>query len=304
MIRRFLPVVSALAAGLARAAAIVAVTFFLCRVMPGDVVDILGLEGGLTDAQQAEMRASLGLDRPIVMQFFDWVGHALAGDFGRSVRFDRPVAEMLIAAAPVTIELALGAFLLGTLLAFGLAVAATATRSRALDTVIDGLNIWSIAMPTFCAGVLGILLFSLKLGWLPVIGSLVLPIAIIGLDCAGQIVKLVREDLAEAVMLPHVRTARAKGLGPLRIALAHVAPVAAPIALVLSGLVLSGLVAGTLTMEILFGLPGIGSLMLNAVHGRDLPVVLAAVTVVAVALVAINTAVDALHRLIDPRVGR
>lgn len=304
MTARFLPVLFALLTGLARAAAIVAVTFFLCRVMPGDVVDVLGLEGGLTDAQQDAMRAALGYDQPIVAQFFDWLSRALAGDFGRSVRFDRPVAEMLIHAVPVTARLALGSFVVAVGLALGLAVAATATRSRLLDAAIDGLNIWSISVPTFCAGVLGILVFSLWLGWLPVIGSLVLPIAIIGLDSAGQIVKLVREDLAEAMMLPHVRTARAKGLAPLRIALAHVMPVAAPIALVLSGLVLAGLVSGTLTMEILFGLPGIGSLMLNAVHGRDLPVVLASVTVIAVAIVAINTLVDVLHRLIDPRVGR
>lgn len=301
---RWLPVLFALLAGLARAVGIVVVTWFLCRVMPGDVVDVLGLEGGLSEVQQAEMRVSLGYDRPIVVQFFDWARHALAGDFGRSVRFDRPVADMLASAAPVTIELALGSFVVGVALALGLAIAATSMKSRLLEAAVDGLNIWSIAVPTFCAGVLGIIVFSLWLGWLPVIGSLILPIIIIGLDNAGQIVKLVREDLAEAVMLPHVRTARAKGLSPWRIAVVHVLPVAAPIVLVLSGLVLSGLVAGTLTMEILFGLPGIGSLMLNAVHGRDLPVVLAAVTVVAVALVAINTLVDALHRLIDPRVNR
>lgn len=301
---RWLPVLFALLAGLARAVGIVVVTWFLCRVMPGDVVDVLGLEGGLSEAQQADLRVSLGYDRPIVVQFFDWARHALAGDFGRSVRFDRPVADMLASAAPVTIELALGSFVVGVALALGLAIAATSMKSRLLEAAVDGLNIWSIAVPTFCAGVLGIIVFSLWLGWLPVIGSLILPIIIIGLDNAGQIVKLVREDLAEAVMLPHVRTARAKGLSPWRIAVVHVLPVAAPIVLVLSGLVLSGLVAGTLTMEILFGLPGIGSLMLNAVHGRDLPVVLAAVTVVAVALVAINTLVDALHRLIDPRVNR
>ncbi|MDR3495443.1 MAG: ABC transporter permease [Ancalomicrobiaceae bacterium] len=301
---RWLPVLFALLAGLARAVGIVVVTWFLCRVMPGDVVDVLGLEGGLSEAQQADLRVSLGYDRPIVVQFFDWAQHALAGDFGRSVRFDRPVADMLASAAPVTIELALGSFVVGVALALGLAIAATSMKSRLLEAAVDGLNIWSIAVPTFCAGVLGIIVFSLWLGWLPVIGSLILPIIIIGLDNAGQIVKLVREDLAEAVMLPHVRTARAKGLSPWRIAVVHVLPVAAPIVLVLSGLVLSGLVAGTLTMEILFGLPGIGSLMLNAVHGRDLPVVLAAVTVVAVALVAINTLVDALHRLIDPRVNR
>lgn len=300
--RRLWPVFSTLLRGTLQAAAIIVVTFVLCRVMPGDVVDVLGLEGGLTGEQQAAMRHALGLDQPVWKQLYDWVAQALGGDFGTSIRFSRPVASMLVNAVPVTLKLATGSFVVGLVLALGLAIAATSTRLRLIDGLVDGLNIWSIAVPTFCAGVVGILLFSLWLNWLPVIGSFVLPILIIGLDNAGQIVKLLREELREAVSLPHVRTARAKGLSPLRVAVAHILPAAAPVALALSGLVLAGLVAGTLTMEVLFGLPGIGSLMLNAVYGRDYPVILAAVTTIAVSLVAINTLVDVLQRLIDPRV--
>lgn len=289
--------------GLVQAACIVALTFFLCRVMPGDVVDVLGLEGGLTADQQVEMRRALGLDQPLLSQFVTWVSHALQGDFGRSLRFDQPVSDMLANALPVTLRFAFLSFAFGVGLALLLAIAATAFRSRWLDGLIDGINIWSIAVPTFCAGFAAILIFSIWLGWLPVIGGLLMPVIIIGLDNAGQIVKSLREELKEAVMLPHVRTARAKGLSPWRIAIAHVLPAAAPIMLALSGLALGGLVAGSLTMEVLFALPGIGSLTLNAIHGRDYPIILAAVTVIAVALVLINTVIDILHRLIDPRLA-
>lgn len=300
---RAIAVLASLLRGLAQAAFIVMLTFFLCRVMPGDVVDVLGLEGGLTAEQQAEMRHSLGLDQPLARQFANWVGQALSGDFGRSIRFDRPVGEMLATALPVTARLAALSFCFGVGLALLLAVAATARPSRRLDAVIDGVNTWSIAVPTFCAGVAAILVFSIWLGWLPVIGGLLVPVLVIGLDNAGQIVKSLREELREAVMLPHVRTARAKGLTPWRIASAHVLPAAMPVMLALSGLVLGGLVAGSLTMEVLFALPGLGSLTLNAIHGRDYPIILAAVTLIAVALVAINTIVDMLHRLIDPRLA-
>ena len=300
---RIVAVLASLLRGLLQAALIVMLTFFLCRVMPGDVVDVLGLEGGLTAEQQAEMRHSLGLDRPLPLQFADWVGHALSGDFGRSIRFDRPVGEMLGAALPVTAKLAALSFCLGVALALLLAIAATARPSRWLDAAIDLVNTWSIAVPTFCAGVAAILVFSIWLGWLPVIGGLLVPALVVGLDNAGQIVKPLGEELREAVLLPHVRTARAKGLSPWRIAFAHVLPAAMPVVLALSGLVLGGLVAGSLTMEVLFALPGLGSLTLNAIHGRDYPIILAAVTLIAVALVAINTIVDMLHRLIDPRVS-
>jgi peptide/nickel transport system permease protein len=145
--------------------------------------------------------------------------------------------------------------------------------------------------------------FSVWLGWVPILGNLLFPILILGIDKAGQIVKPLYEELSEASTAAHVRTARAKGLNPLRIAVFHLLPTGVPVALAMSGLVLAGLVAGTLTMEVLFGLPGVGSLMLNAIHGRDYPVIQAAIVVIAVALVIINATMDLLHRALDPRVA-
>jgi peptide/nickel transport system permease protein len=300
---RFLPIILTIVRGIGQAIGIVVLIFLLCRVVPGDVVDVLGIEGGLTNEQAAAMRQELGLDKPLVVQFTDWVVRALHGDFGNSLLFHTPVSDMLMHALPVTAQLASMSFLIGLGLALLLAVAATSTRSLFLDFTINAVNIWSIAAPTFCVGFIGILIFSIWLGWLPVLGSIGMAIVIIGLDIAGQVVKPLREELKEAVNLPHVRTARAKGLAPSQIAISHILPATSPIVLALSGLILTGLVSGSITMEVLFGLPGIGSLMLNAIHGRDYPVIMAAITVVAVSLVVINTVVDLISRLIDPRIS-
>lgn len=293
-----------LAGTLAQALGIIILVFFLVRIVPGDPVDLMALQGDLSAAQAEAMRRDLSLDQPILAQFAEWAGNALQGDFGQSLRFNRPVSEMLLAALPTTLVFAAWSFVVGIFIAFGLSVSAAMTESRTLEALVNLVNIWSIALPTFCIGVVGILIFSIWLGWLPVLGSLVLPVIIIGIDNAGQIVKPLFEELREASSSAHVRTARAKGLSPPRIALLHLLPTAVPVALALSGLVLAGLVAGTLTMEILFGLPGLGSLTLNAIHGRDYPVIQAAIVVIALALVLINALADMLHSLIDPRPAR
>ncbi|ESR24917.1 ABC transporter permease [Lutibaculum baratangense] len=294
--------------GLARmslqAIGIVVLVFFMCRIVPGDAVDRLALEGNLTAAQETRLRAEMGLDRSLPVQFADWAGSALQGDFGVSLRYHRPVSEMLANALPSTLRLAFLSFLVGLAIAVGIAVAAVMTGSRWLAGLVNLVNVWAIALPTFCVGVIAILVFSIWLGWLPVLGGLLMPVMIIGIDNAGQIGKPLFEELREAATSAHVRTARAKGLRPWRIALFHLLPTALPVALAMSGLVLAGLVAGTLTMEILFGLPGLGSLMLNAIHGRDYPVVQAAITVAAVGLVVVNALIDLVHHTIDPRLSR
>ena len=304
MTARFVDLGTSLARMLLQAAGIVVLVFVLCRVVPGDAVDRMALEGGLTTQQESALRAEMGLDRTLAAQFVDWAGDAVRGDFGTSLRYQRPVSGMLATALPSTLKLAVFSFAVGLALAIGLAVAATMTGSPWLSGLVNFVNVWSIALPTFCVGVIAILVFSIWLGWLPVLGGLLMPILIIGIDNAGQIGKPLFEELREAATSAHVRTARAKGLGPLRIALFHLLPTALPVALAMSGLVLAGLVAGTLTMEILFGLPGLGSLMLNAIHGRDYPVVQAAITVAAVGLVVINALIDIVHRAVDPRLAR
>ena len=292
---------SELGKGLVQCAAIVTLTFIFCRTIPGDAVDVLGIEGGLTAEQALEMRREMGLADPWFVQFFHWLDAALNGDLGTSLRFGRPVAELIANALPVTLKLAGASFALGTALALAIALYSVIRQKSWGQRWVEILNTWSISMPTFCAGAIFILIFSIWLGWLPVLGSFILPVVIMALDNGGQIVKPLSEELKESASLPHIRTARAKGLSPLRIAIYHILPNTTGILLSLSGLVLGSLVAGTLTMEILFGLPGLGSLTLNAIHGRDTPVVLACVAFIAVSLVLINTAVDILRQMADPR---
>jgi peptide/nickel transport system permease protein len=289
---------------LLQALGIIVFVFVAVRVVPGDAVDVLAVQGDLTEAQEAAKRRELGLDRPLLVQFVDWAGSAIEGDFGQSMRFGRPVADMLLAALPTTLTFSALSFAVGLALSFGLAIAAALWPGRLTEGAVELVNVWSIALPTFCVGVIGILIFSIWLGWLPVIGGLVLPVLIIGIDNAGQIVKTLAEELREAATAAHVRTARAKGLSPLRVVVLHLLPTAVPVALALAGLVLAGLISGTITMEVLFGLPGLGSLIVNAIHGRDYPVIQAAMVVVALSLVVINAAADILLRLVDPRPGR
>jgi len=301
VLHRLAPLAVTLARMLAQVAGIVVIVFLLARFIPGDAVDVKGIEGDLSAAQQEQMRHELGLDRPVPEQLAAWSWQVVRGDFGDSIRFGRPVSDMLATALPMTLIFTALAFAVGLTLALAVAVGAVTTGSRVLRSLVDLFNVWSIALPTFCVGVVGILVFSIWLGWLPVLGSMALPVIIIGIDSAGLIVKPLHEELREAATSAHVRTARAKGLAPWRITLRHLLPTAVPVMLALSGLVLTSLVAGTLTMEVLFGLPGVGSLLLNAIHGRDYPVIQAAILVVAVALVVINAATDLLHRQIDPR---
>jgi peptide/nickel transport system permease protein len=173
-----------------------------------------------------------------------------------------------------------------------------------LPALVERLNLWSIALPTFCVGLAAILVFSVWLGWLPVIGQWLSPVLILALDIAGQVVKPLHEDLKEAATANHIRTARAKGLAPARVVLRHLLPNALTTVVALSGLILAGMIGGTLTMEVLFGLPGLGTLAFQAISGRDYPVIQAVVLVFAFGVVVVNGLADLAQRALDPRLRR
>ncbi|CAH2602923.1 ABC transporter permease [Rhodovastum atsumiense] len=299
---RYWPVLAGLLRALALISAIVVIVFLLIRAVPGDAVDVLAAQGDLTARQQAALRTELGLDATLAGQLRRWVAHAATGDLGQSLRFGRPVAAMVTQALPTTLGFAAAAFAFGFALALLLAVGALLAPRSPLPALVEAVNLWSIAVPTFVAGIVAILVFSIWLGWLPVIGNLPVPIVVLGLDIAGQLAKPLLEELREARLAPHVRAAHARGLHPLRIVLRHVLPAALPVLLALASVSLASLIGGTLTMEALFGLPGLGSLVLNAVNGRDYPVLQAVIIVLALGVVLVNAVADLARRLIDPRV--
>ncbi|MCX7370046.1 MAG: ABC transporter permease [Alphaproteobacteria bacterium] len=285
-------------------AGIAIAVFLLIRIVPGDVVDSMALEGSLDDEAIAALRAELGLDAGTLTQFRIWVSRALVGDFGNSLRFDRPASELILAALPTTLGLAALALAAGLALGIVMAAAAALWPGSALPSLVEILNLWSIALPTFCVGLAAILVFSVWLGWLPVIGQWLSPILILAVDIAGQVAKPLHEDLKEAATASHIRTARAKGLSPARIVLRHLLPNALTTVVALGGLILAGLIGGALTMEVLFGLPGLGTLAYQAISGRDYPVIQAVVLVFAVGVVMVNWATDAIQRSLDPRLRR
>ncbi len=169
---------------------------------------------------------------------------------------------------------------------------------------MEALNLWSIALPTFCVGLASILVFSVWLGWLPVIGQWISPVLILGIDIGGQVAKPLYEDLKETSTAAHIRTARAKGLSPARIVLRHLLPNALTTVVALGGLILAGMIGGALTMEVLFGLPGLGTLAYQAISGRDYPVIQAVVLFFAAGVVMVNGLTDLLQRVFDPRLRR
>ena len=285
-------------------AGIAIAVFLLIRIIPGDVVDSMALEGSLDDDAIAALRAELGLDAGTLTQFRIWVSRALVGDFGNSLRFDRPASALILAALPTTLGLAALALAAGLVLGVVMAAAAALWPRSALPSLVEILNLWSIALPTFCVGLAAILVFSVWLGWLPVIGQWLSPVLILAVDIAGQVVKPLHEDLKEAATASHIRTARAKGLSPARIVLRHLLPNALTTVVALGGLILAGLIGGALTMEVLFGLPGLGTLAYQAISGRDYPVIQAVVLVFAVGVVMVNWATDAIQRSLDPRLRR
>lgn len=282
-------------------AGITVLVFVLVRVVPGDVVDVLAIEGGLTEDQAQLMRTELGLTVSWFDQFRAWCIGALQGDFGESLRFRVPALDLVWQAIPVTLQLAAASLLFGFVLAVVVVLCATLWPRSVFVSIVDILNIWSIAVPTFCAGLIAILVFSLWLGWLPVIGNVLIPVIILGIDAAGQIVKPLHEEMKELGTAAYVRTARAKGIHPLRIIAFHVLPSAAPVLLAMTGLIAASFIGGALTMEVLFGLPGVGSLTFNAINGRDYPLIQAVVLFLAVSVILINFATDLAQRLIDPR---
>jgi peptide/nickel transport system permease protein len=278
--------------------------FFLVRATPGDITDYYAARGDYSAEALAELRTDLGLDSSMAVQFQRWITHATHGELGESMRYGSPVSTMLTEALPHTLDLAVLSLAAGLALGIGLAILALAYPRLRLGALIEAINVWSIAVPTFCTGALTILVFSIWLKWLPIRGQMLLPVLILGLDIAGQISKPLYEELKETTRAGFVRTARAKGLSPWRVTWRHILPNCLSQVIALSGVILGSLVGGTLTMEALFAQPGLGGMTLEAILSRDYPVIQAAVMTIAAFIVLANLAMAALQRWADPRLAK
>lgn len=285
-----------------------ALTFAMLHLVPGDpVTAILGRQA-VSAERIAALRTQLGLDQPLLVQYASYVGGALQGDFGRSIRSERSVVAMIAEAAPSTLQLALAALLFAVVVGFSLGLLAAVCRNRWPDYLVTTAAVGGISIPSFWLGMLLILFFSVWLGWLPSVTSqgdwrgLILPAVTLGVAEAAVIARVVRSSVVEALNQEYMRTATAKGLPPLRRLLSHALPNALILVVTVVGLQAGFLLAGSVVVETVFARPGLGRLAISAINNRDFPVVQGVVLVTAAAYVVINTFTDLLYAALDPRV--
>jgi peptide/nickel transport system permease protein len=282
------------------------VVFVLVRIVPGDPARLmLGMEASEEAVQAA--RAQFGFDRPLYVQYVQFVGGALRGDLGQSVRFRRPVGDLLRESFPATLELALAATVIALLLAVPAGIYAAVHRDGVLDRLLMAGALIGQAMPIFWLGIMLITLFSVRLGWLPTSGrgslaQLIMPSVTLSTYVMALLARLTRSNMLDVLREQYVRTARAKGLRETVIVHKHALMSAAlPIVTVL-GLQVGALLSGAVVTETVFNWPGIGTLALRAIQQRDYPVVQGVVLVSAALFVLINGMVDLAYRYLDPRV--
>lgn len=304
LVQTLVPIGADIFRSLMVAAGIVVFSFFLIRMIPGDIVDVMGIEGTLTYGQQDAMRESLGLDVGWWQQFTAWLGMVAGGDFGASLRYGTPILDLLRVAMAPTLILGASALAIGLTLGIGLPVLACVFPRSIFVGLVQVITLWSIVVPTFSIGILSVIVFAVWLGWIPAIGNIMVPAIILGMDTAGTLAKMLHEDMVDTERAAFVRTARAKGLSRWRIVLRHILPNALTVVVALFGILLAGALTGAITMEVVFGLPGLGTLTLQAIQGRDYPVVQAVVIWLGLTVVIANLISDLVQRALDPRIGR
>jgi peptide/nickel transport system permease protein len=263
------------------------------------------------DASQADIAAyskAMGFDQPFWWQFLRFAGHLLTGDFGRSWRFQEPALPLVLSRLPATLELALAATALSLAIALPVGILSAVRKDTRLDGISMVAALLGQSVPGFWLGLMLILIFAVELRWLPTSGRqglqyLVLPALSLGLALAGRNARLVRSCMLEVLNEDYIRTARAKGLPEWRVILKHALKNALLPILTVLGLEFGSLLGGTIITETVFAWPGIGLLAVQAISGRDYPVVQAVVVVGSLSFVLINLAVDLLYTKLDPRIS-
>jgi peptide/nickel transport system permease protein len=291
------------------------VTFSLIRLVPGDPVAVaLGPDSRARPEDVAAIRAAFGLDEPPPVQYVRWMGHVLSGDLGKSFRSGRSLTEELALRLPVTIELTVLAAVLGLVPALLVGVLAAVKRNSGADYVATVSTLVGISVPNFLLATLLVLAFSLWLRWLPPLGyvelnrdplgnlrTMILPALSLGLPFAAIMMRITRSSILEVLGQDHVRVARAKGLRSTSVLSRHVLRNASIPVITVAGIQIARLLGGAVIVETIFGLPGVGRYVFEAIGTRDYPVVQGVTLVVALAFVLVSLIVDLLYTVVDPR---
>ncbi len=309
--------------------------FAMIRLIPGDPVELLVGERGMTAERHAQLRAGLGLDKPLLVQYASYIGGVLQGDLGKSIVTKRPVSEEFFTLFPATVELSLCALLFAVLLGLPAGIIAAVRRGSMFDHSVMGVALTGYSMPIFWWGLLLIILFSGILGWTPVSGRisllfyfdavtgfmlidsllsgqegafistlshLVLPTIVLGTIPLAVIARQTRSAMLEVLNEDYVRTARAKGLAPLRVIGLHALRNALIPVVTVIGLQVGVLFSGAVLTETIFAWPGIGKWLIDSISRRDYPSVQGGILLIATTVIIVNLAVDLVYGLINPRI--
>ena len=288
---------------------ITVLSFTLIHLAPSDPVSVrLSLGGIAVDpVTAAQMRTELGLDRPLPIQYGDWLMRFLHGDMGISYRSDRPVAAMLLQALPYTLAIAASAMLLTLLISLPLGIAIAAYRNSALDCIVRFLTFIGNAVPSFIVGILLMFLFSYQLGWIPVLAGnspvgMVLPTAALALIMSARYIRQIRAATLDELAKDYIIGLRARGITERRILFGNVLKNIMGIVITLTAISVGSLLGGVVIIETLFSRPGVGSLLMTAINSRDYPVIQAAVVWMVLAYFVVNLLADLSYRRFNPRV--
>ena len=288
--------------------------FSLIHLIPGDPVTVMLGQEATPEVKQA-LRHELGLDQPLVLQYFVWLGRVVRGDLGRSLVDRTSVFDQIRLRLPATIELAIGAFLIALLIAIPAGVLSSVRRGSVADHASTVLALGGLSLPSFWLAMLLIIVFAVKLQWLPASGyvpffenpranlaAMILPMFATGIRESAFLMRMLRSSMLEVLHADYVRTARAKGLRERAVVLRHAMRNGLVPVVTSSGLTIAGLLGGLVITESIFSIPGFGRLIVDAIFQRDFITVQGAILVSAVLVVLVNLVVDLLLVVIDPRI--
>ena len=294
---------------------VVTLVFILTRLIPGDPAGIIAGHQLATEERIQKIRSELGLDKPIAVQYSIWLSRAVRGDFGTSIFFNQPVNEVVLSRLPVTMSLAFLSLALAIALSVPLGILAATRRNSTADAATMVFSVLGISFPPFWLGFILILLFSVTLRWLPTSGYrpwsmgidqwfryLILPSVSLCLSQIALLTRTTRASMLEVLSKEYITTARAKGLGGLRVIYGHALQNAMISVVAVAGLAFAVILGGSIIIESVFALPGVGRLVVNAALRRDYPVIQGSVTYLVGISLLVNLLVDLSYAVINPRI--
>jgi peptide/nickel transport system permease protein len=285
---------------------VVSLVFLLIHLVPGDpIAQMIGEGAPAADLQAA--RHAYGLDLPLGQQYFNYWKGVLHGDLGTSFRYNQSVTKLLLQRYPYTLQLTIAALVVAILLSIPAGVHSARTRNAWDDRTISVVSLFGLSFPNFALGPILILLFSIKMGWLPVSGAgsfanLVMPAITMGSALAAILTRMVRTSMLEELSQDYIRTARAKGLNETEVVYRHALRNAMIPVITVLGLQFGALLAGAIVTEKIFSWPGIGRLTIDAISNRDYFVVQGCILAIGLTYVAVNLLTDLVYSLVNPRI--